>query len=516
MISRAHQHTHIAVLIAALVLSLSLATLNHATAQQALLATVDDSVIGTAAQQFNYIGTHWEHCTNCGQNVGAYGSSNSWNATPDESLTIAFTGTQIDFYGVLGPSNGVAAVSVDGGAEVLVDFYAAQTTGDQLLWTSKELEAGKHTFTLRITGTHSAASKGNYIAPDRVDLYGSGAAFRATAAPKAAATVDQVSLDYRVIDADYSLSLDRLILLADVPSSLFILDPLTGQSTSVKLASVGKFISVSPDGNFAVVAHVGLITYIDLQAATIVKTFDFPDMITDIVLGNGWIYVEPQGGSFQKLTALEIATGKQSISTGGDFYYGTNFEMHPAGNRLYGATQGISSGGIVSVDVTNGTAEVLGEHQGNWYACGKLWVSQDGKRLFSGYGGVFRTAADWELDVTPNGRLAQMKYARYVYHSANAGLILAIPESRPIPPCPNQGEETSNRLLVYDYNTLALLKVLTLPSVGKTDKNLPSIGHFVFANAAGTQYYIVLQANENSGLLNDFAIAVGDLAAIKQ
>jgi hypothetical protein len=387
--------------------------------------------------------------------------------------------------------------------------------GDHMLWQSDELSSGFHTFKLRITGTRNANSGGNYIAPDRVDIYGKANAFNTKTIKAVAVELAQTPLDYRVIDAGYSPTLDRVVVVADSPNAMYIVDPNTGDEATVKLASTPKFVSVSPDGNFAVAAQLGLITYVDLKTATILNTFDFPQMITDIVLGNGWIYVEPQGSSWQKLTAIEIATGKESTSTGADFYYGTKFKLLPNGSRLYGATQGISSGGIVSVDVASGVPNVLGEHNGDWYACGKLWVSQDGKRLFSGFGGVFRTAVDRDLDVTPNGRLAQLKYARSIFHSGNAGVVLAIPESRPTPPCPNQGEETADRLLIYDYASLQLVNVVKLPNVGAADEKLPADGRFVFANAQGTKVYVVLQATDKAGLLGDFAIAVGDLTTLK-
>jgi hypothetical protein len=79
-----------------------------------------------------------------------FASSNSWDSTPGDYVTVLFTGTQIDFYGVLEPLNGVGAVSVDGGAETNVDFYTANDRGNQLLWSSPVLAFGMHTFVDRV------------------------------------------------------------------------------------------------------------------------------------------------------------------------------------------------------------------------------------------------------------------------------------------------------------------------------------------------------------------------------
>jgi serine/threonine protein kinase len=134
--------------------------------------TIDDSVVGTGLNQFNYAGNGWGHCTNgCGGNPpDAYDGSNSWDNTAGDYVTISFTGIQIKFYDVEGSGNGIAAISLDGGNEMMVDSYRAQEAGDQLLWTSPTLPAGTHTFKLRVTGNKDANSTNTYIIVDRVDI----------------------------------------------------------------------------------------------------------------------------------------------------------------------------------------------------------------------------------------------------------------------------------------------------------------------------------------------------------
>jgi O-glycosyl hydrolase len=129
--------------------------------------TVDDSASGTGPNKFNYAGD-WQHCTDCGDEL--YGKSNSWDATTGDTVTVAFTGTRIAFYGVVDPQHGIGAVSVDGGTEATVDFYAANRTGDRLLWTSPVLANGNHTFRLRVTGTRNPHSSATYVVPDRVNI----------------------------------------------------------------------------------------------------------------------------------------------------------------------------------------------------------------------------------------------------------------------------------------------------------------------------------------------------------
>src|SRR4029077_8623363 len=72
---------------------------------------VDDSVQGTGQNQFNYAGSGWTHCTNSNEGGAAifYNASQSYDITTNDSVTIAFTGTQIKYYAVKATDVGIAA-----------------------------------------------------------------------------------------------------------------------------------------------------------------------------------------------------------------------------------------------------------------------------------------------------------------------------------------------------------------------------------------------------------------------
>ena len=126
------------------------------------ITTVDDA-------NFTFNGAGWQHCGPCGD-TSLFNDSNSWDNTAGDSTTVAFTGTQIAFYGVLDPQHGIGAVSIDGGAEKNIDFFSTTRSGDHLMFTSPVLASGNHTFKLRVTGTKNASSTGTFVVPDRVDI----------------------------------------------------------------------------------------------------------------------------------------------------------------------------------------------------------------------------------------------------------------------------------------------------------------------------------------------------------
>jgi len=136
--------------------------------------TIDDSIQGTGTNQFNYVGNGWGHCTDgCNGDPlppNLYDGSNSWDNTTNDYVTITFSGTQIKFYGVVGPPHGIGAFSIDGGSETMLDFYAPTQAGNTLLYTSPVLPAGQHTLKVRVTGNQSSQATWNGINPDRVDI----------------------------------------------------------------------------------------------------------------------------------------------------------------------------------------------------------------------------------------------------------------------------------------------------------------------------------------------------------
>jgi hypothetical protein len=130
---------------------------------------VDDSVQGTGPNQFHYTGSGWNH-TNPTTIEASFDGTLNYTDTANDSATISFTGTRVKFYAVERNNRGIAAVSIDGGAETNVDEFAAQDAGDVLVYTSPVLSAGSHTFKVRSTGTHDANSSGSRVDIDRVDL----------------------------------------------------------------------------------------------------------------------------------------------------------------------------------------------------------------------------------------------------------------------------------------------------------------------------------------------------------
>jgi hypothetical protein len=313
-------------------------------------------------------------------------------------------------------------------------------------------------------------------------------------------------MNHRVTDAEYSKQLDRIITVSSIPANrLHIIDPYTGSDAPVDLPLAPTSVSVGPDGAYATVGHNGWLSYVDLKNHELIRTFPISTDVLDVVLaGNGYVYAFPRVDQWEYIRCLNLRTGTETLGTGQFIYAGTRAKLHPGGTAIYGADNGLSPADIEKYDITNGTAAYLYDspYHGDYSMCGDLWISEDGFRIFTKCGNVFRSSENKEEDMRYNGSLSDIKRITHLNHSAAAGKVAAIPSNTDFPKMVRDTE-----VWLYGYDYLGFETVLTLPNFSVNEALYKGHGRFVFFNAAGTKLFTIVQADETSGLLLDYAIA---------
>lgn len=126
---------------------------------------INDNVTGTGKGQFEYVG-NWQY----GRQEGAYKNDNHWSNRANDYVLFRFTGNQIRLFGAKADSHGIAAVSIDGGSEVLIDYYASERKDNTLLYISPELQDGDHILKVRVTGMKNSDAKDYYVTVDKVEV----------------------------------------------------------------------------------------------------------------------------------------------------------------------------------------------------------------------------------------------------------------------------------------------------------------------------------------------------------
>lgn len=127
---------------------------------------VNDNTSGAGLDEFQY-NSQWGYYAS---QTGAYNLDNHWSGTTNDYYQVRFNGTQVKIYAAKASNHGIGAVSIDGGAETNVDFYAPSRQDQVLVWTSPILTRGVHTLMVRVTGTKNGSSTGYYVPADRVDV----------------------------------------------------------------------------------------------------------------------------------------------------------------------------------------------------------------------------------------------------------------------------------------------------------------------------------------------------------
>ena len=84
--------------------------------------------------------------------------------------TLTFNGTGIKWIGYKDEWAGKASVALDGGSKKVVDTYASPAQAQAVLFSATGLSGGSHTLTIKVTGSHSAASSGDWVWVDAFEV----------------------------------------------------------------------------------------------------------------------------------------------------------------------------------------------------------------------------------------------------------------------------------------------------------------------------------------------------------
>ena len=289
------------------------------------------------------------------------------------------------------------------------------------------------------------------------------------------------------------------------PNRLNLISTADNAMTPVDLPQVPTSVSVGSDGLFAAVGHNASMSYVDLVAKSVLKTIPVTTDALDVVLaGNGRVYVSPRHDQWQTIRCIEIATGQETQSTGNLIYAGTVAGRHPNGAWMYGPDRGVTPEEIEKYDISAGIAAVVGgsPYHGEYPFCGNLWISEDGLRIFTACGAVLRSSSDRSSDMTYNGRLPKVSRIVALSHSAASGRIAAVVvhDSSASP------SSTDSEVRFYSSADLSYQGSAPIPPFPGSGGDFESHGRYVFLSDDGARQYVLVQAAETSGILNDWGV----------
>lgn len=325
---------------------------------------------------------------------------------------------------------------------------------------------------------------------------------------------DKWNIEGEVIDAEYDRTNDVLVLVTEGPNELQVFNFSNNTVQKVALNIPPKCVAVGLNGDYAAVGHNGSFSYLNLSTMEVSEIYSVTANAFDIVLApNNWVYVFPQEGQWNSIRCVQLSNGAESPNTGRSIRERTKVKLHPSGNYIYGADNGLSPSDVEKYDLTNGTAEYLYDspYHGDYNINGEIWISDDGNRLFAKSRNVFKSSTNEESDMTYNGQLSGENNIKTLDHSSAAQKIYTVNytggfwESTP-----------NNQIRKYNSEFLTFEGTIELPGFLIPDGNgggnfYDSEGHFGFFNASGTKYHVLVKAADGSPAQNQWAIASIDV-----
>lgn len=312
-------------------------------------------------------------------------------------------------------------------------------------------------------------------------------------------------LDFRVTDAEYSAALELLVMVSADDNSLRTYNPVDRSMTSLSLAMAPTALSISPDGLSAAVGHDGWISIVDLVANTVLKTFAVTTDVLDLVLdGNGYVHAFPRTDQWERIRSIDIASELETLHSGNSIRAGTLARLHPDGVSIYGADNGLSPSDIEKYDISTGTANYLYDspYHGDYTFCGELWIGEQGLRIYTACGNVFKSSPLQAEDMVYNGALENADGTVVsLSHTQEAQQVAAI-FNKPLGP----GFNSDSSIRFYEDSFLNETGTFVLPEFVIALNGHAAHGKKVFYNSDGSQYMAIVQADNSSGLLDDFAI----------
>lgn len=226
----------------------------------------------------------------------------------------------------------------------------------------------------------------------------------------AAALVEFGALAHDVIDAEFSESLNAIVMVSSYPTNaVYVRGLATGSERSIALTHVPSAVSVAPDGTHAAVGHDRQVTIVDLAVvgAVVPKILDTSIEVLDLVMaGNGYVYAFPVEYQLEPMVrSINIATGAESSSSA-PIYAGTLARLHPSGTKIYGANRNVVPDDIERYSIA-GTAQVAYDspYHGTYAMCGNLWFSESGARIYTRCGATFASSDVQAQDMVHVGTL---------------------------------------------------------------------------------------------------------------
>jgi hypothetical protein len=333
----------------------------------------------------------------------------------------------------------------------------------------------------------------------------------------------RTGLSHDVIDAEYSAALEAIVMVSSSPrNSLYLYDVASGSERELALSKPPTVVSVAPDGLSAAVGHDALITHVNLATlgqpgAPAPVVLNVSTNVFDIVLdGHGNVHALPAADQWVNVHSVNIATNIETLGAG-LLYARTRGRLHPSGDYMYTANNGLSPSDIAKFDLRSGTGNEMYDspYHGDYAMCGDVWMKQDGATLYTKCGNTFRSSETRSQDMIYSGRLqlSTAQFSQFVIRSlsqsdATKEIMLVEEDTYECAEFNSSGVRCYTHLALYESDFLNRTAVYSIPPIDVGGTGYGQRGLLVFHSADGLHRYMISRLHGVPGATQPFYLTV--------
>jgi len=311
-------------------------------------------------------------------------------------------------------------------------------------------------------------------------------------------------IDKNIIAADFSRPSNRIVCVSTNPNVISVIDPDEKTIKDYNLSYIPQCLSVSSNGNLAVVGHDKKMTVLDLDKGTLNELSTSYNASSITVTNDGYAYIFLKNGDWKMIyTATYMTYLGINIYTGHEYYnqlgnlsqtYG---KVPPNDKSLY-YVDGYSNY-ICRFNIDQGKITYPNSSYDSDYSIGSnFWFSENGDRIFTGGKQVLKADYISMIDRIPNGTILCTGQIKSLFHINSTGRIYLTNTAN------TYGNGVGGNVVSeYDFYNLDFIKSYMLEDY--LVKNSNGIGeikkaesNYVFGRLDGRKLYVISSLNNST------------------
>ncbi|MCL5992344.1 MAG: hypothetical protein M1419_09640 [Bacteroidetes bacterium] len=305
---------------------------------------------------------------------------------------------------------------------------------------------------------------------------------------------EKIFLNYDIVDAKFMRQSDLIVFAVKNTNRLLIVDLNGNVVNTINLTYLPLCLSNICNDRIAV-AHSGKFSVVNLSSLSVENVFSISCDPNSLILApNNWVYASPQEDQWESIRCVDLSTGNESPNSNWDLYAGSKFILHTSGKYIYSITMGLSPQDMEKFDISAGPVKSLYDspYHGDFAMGSEFWMSEEGTRIFTSSGNVFKSDEIKSDDMIYNGNMGFNSL-----HSLNQNSdknIIAIGYNTI-----KNYDPDMTYMSIMDNNTYNVIKTIRVPSYYLYDPNSSkkyvikeSFCRYLFISSDGNKAFLVL------------------------